>query len=356
MKRHLFAFSALLLALLLLLTGCGGGDLTAATTAGGENAAQATDALTAAVPETATTTAAATANPKTEKLIALTFDDGPNAATTNRILDALEQNGAKATFFVCGYCLGEKGAQVVKRQIALGCEIGNHTKDHKTLTKLSASSIATQVGYVNDRVKEIAGYDVKLLRAPGGAYKGVLDQVDMPFIQWSIDTNDWRWKDEAHKDRTDAERSAKLEEIKDFVLDSAEPGAIVLMHDIYDFSADLAGMVIPALIAKGYKLVTVSEMYQRYGEQLKPSTIYFNIDVSPANADSGEPLPVGTYTVNTKNDPLNMRTEAKQSADVVTKIPKGATVTVTDAVPGWAYVTYESQTGWVSAKYLRAAA
>lgn len=342
MKRHLFACFSLLLAVLLLCTGCGIREAVSGTAANGGTQAQ-TGAVSTAPTETTTK------NPKDEKLIALTFDDGPNAETTNKILDTLEQNGAKATFFVCGYCLGEKGAEVIKRQIALGCEIGNHTKDHK----LTSSGAAQQVGYVNDRVKEIADYDVKLLRAPGGAYKNVIDQVDMPFIQWSIDTNDWRWKDEAHKGRTEAERSAKLEEIKNFVLDSAEPGAIVLMHDIYEFTADLAAMVIPALVAKGYKLVTVSEMYKIYGEELKPSTIYFNIDVSPANADSSEPLPAGTYTVNTKNDPLNMRVEAKQAADVVTKIPKGATVTVTESVSGWAKVTYEGQTGWVSAKYLK---
>lgn len=369
MKRLFFAILALTLAALLAFTGCGLRDAVSGTQANGGAAAPAGETAqpgistqngeTAAPVETTSAAPTTTAQAlKDEKLIALTFDDGPYAPTTNRILDTLEANHAHATFFVCGDHLGEKGAEVIKRQVALGCEVGNHTKNHKTLTKLSAAGVAEQVNWVNDRVKEIADYDVKLLRAPGGAYKGVLNQVNMPFIQWSVDTNDWRWKDEAHKGRTPEERAAKMQEIADMVLDTAEAGDIVLMHDIYDFTADLAAIVIPGLAAKGFKMVTVSEMYAAYGETLKPSTIYFNIDRTPAAAEEepADPLPAGTYIINTKNDPLNIRADAKPAGALLGKVPKGTTVTVTESVPGWSYITYDGVSGWVNAKFLKAVA
>ena len=211
-----------------------------------------------------------------------------------------------------------------------------------------------QVDAPNSTLKSITGKAPVLFRAPGGAYKGVTEDIGMPLIQWSIDTNDWRFKDAAHKGRSEEQRSADMKKICDNVLESAQGGDIVLMHDIYDFTADLCEMVIPGLVQKGFKLVTVSELFEAYGEKLNNGEVYFNARVQEVAATVGNTAPVdaGTYKVKTNGSVLNVRALPETSAEVLIKIPNGSTVTVSKSVPGWAYVSYESVNGWVNAAYI----
>lgn len=284
-----------------------------------------------------------------DKLIALTFDDGPSKKSTVRILDILERNNSVATFFVVGYNI-EDGISVIQRAQGIGCEIANHSNDHKNLMKCSSEEIKRQVNTPNDTLKSLTGVAPSLFRAPGGNFKDVEAEIGMPIIQWSIDTNDWRYKDAANKGRSEAQRNADLERISQKVLDSAESGDIVLMHDIYDFTADLCEIIIPGLVEKGFKLVTVSEMYEAYGNELEKGKVYYSIDVVPADTQAIEP---GNYTVKTNGGSLNIRTERSSSSESLAKIPNGATVIVLRAVPGWAYVEYDSVQGWVNASFLK---
>lgn len=348
-SKVILALTALVLAAAMLLSACGVKDDSKTTAAGTSSAGE------PAMTEEPATEKPTTAKPKyspSDKLIALTFDDGPRSSTTNRVLDLLEQNGGVATFFLVGYNIKDN-AEVIKRAAAMGCAIGNHTKDHKILTKCSADTVKEQVSGVNSMLREM-GIEPTLFRAPGGAFKGVKDQIGMPLIQWSIDTEDWKYKDASHKGRSAEERNADLNRIAESVFSQAKGGSIILMHDIYDFTADLCEIVIPGLVERGFKLVTVNELFEAYGETLESGTVYYSAKLPEPTARpaSAEPIAAGKYTVSTSGSVLNMRATPDADGQVIEKIPNGTAVEVTKSVIGWAYVTYNSAQGWVSSAYL----
>lgn len=283
-----------------------------------------------------------------EKLIALTFDDGPSKIYTNKILDILEENNATATFFLVGYNI-KNNVDTIIRAADLGCEIANHSMGHENLTKLKSSEISKQVNGPNNLVKDLTDIDIKLFRAPGGNFKGVTDEIGMPLIQWSIDTEDWKYKDAANKDRSDEEREADLNKIAERVIKNANKGDIVLMHDIYGFTADLCEKVIPGLVEKGFRIVSVSEMYEAYGKELKAGKVYYSVDFASDNTLVVEP---GNYKVKTKGSVLNIRTEPKADSDSLAKVPNGTPITVIDCTEGWAKVEYNTVVGWVNTAYI----
>lgn len=348
-SKVILALTALVLAAAMLLSACGVKDDSKTTAAGTSSAGE------PAMTKEPATEEPTTAKPKyspSDKLIALTFDDGPRSSTTNRVLDLLERSGGVATFFLVGYNIPDN-AEVIKRAAAMGCSIGNHTKDHKILTKCSADTIKAQVNGVNSLLRDM-GIEPTLFRAPGGAFKGVKDQIGMPLIQWSIDTEDWKYKDASHKGRSAEERTADLNRIADMVFSQAKGGSIVLMHDIYDFTADLCEIVIPGLVERGFKLVTVDQLFEAYGEKLENGVVYYSAKLPEPSARpaSAEPIAAGKYTVSTSGSVLNMRVSPDADSQVLEKIPNGTIVEVTKSVLGWAYVTYNSAQGWVSSAYL----
>ena len=348
-SKVILALTALVLAAAMLLSACGVKDDSKTTAAGTSSAGE------PAMTEEPTTEEPTTAKPKyspSDKLIALTFDDGPRSSTTNRVLDLLERSGGVATFFLVGYNIPDN-AEVIKRAAAMGCSIGNHTKDHKILTKCSADTVKAQVNGVNSLLRDM-GIEPTLFRAPGGAFKGIKDQIGMPLIQWSIDTEDWKYKDASHKGRSAEERTADLNRIADMVFSQAKGGSIVLMHDIYDFTADLCEIVIPGLVERGFKLVTVDQLFEAYGEKLENGVVYYSAKLPEPSARpaSAEPIAAGKYTVSTSGSVLNMRVSPDADSQVLEKIPNGTIVEVTKSVLGWAYVTYNSAQGWVSSAYL----
>ena len=290
--------------------------------------------------------------PSTEKLIALTYDDGPNPSTTNRILSALKKNNSVATFFVVGNRI-DSGVDTIRKAIDMGCEIANHTYSHKYLNKISDSERNSQINKVNDQIRNQFGVEVELLRAPGGNFKGVESEIDMPLIQWSIDTNDWRHKDVSSKPRSESQRQKEMDDIIDHVMSNVKDGDIILMHDIYDFTADMSEILIPKLVNAGYKLVTVSEMYEAYCEDLNAGEVYYNCVIKPVS-ELQEPIPAGEYIVTTKSGGnLNLRAEASKSGGILIEIPNQTVLDVTEAVEGWAKTSYNGHVGWVSTAYLK---
>ena len=193
-------------------------------------------------------TAPSTIDPS-RPMIALTFDDGPRASVTNRILDSLGQYGGRATFFMVGTNVPQNG-EVIRRMVAQGCEVANHTNDHKYISKLGNEGIVSQVSAVNQKVAAACGVSPVVMRPPGGYIDAhslsVLGSMGMPAIMWSIDTRDWQHRN--------AQKTINN------VLSQVKDGDIVLMHDIYDATADAAVALIPELTARGYQLVTVSEL------------------------------------------------------------------------------------------------
>lgn len=194
-------------------------------------------------------------------MVALTFDDGPFAPVGNQIMDCLAQYGGKATFFVVGSRVSSYGAEL-QRMVAEGHEIGNHTYEHKNLTKLSGTQIQSQINQCNDAVQAACGVRPSLVRPPGGAKNGtVLANVQAPVIMWSIDTRDWKTRNAGKT------VNAVMSQVRD--------GDIVLMHELYSQTGAAALEMIPRLTEAGYQLVTVSEMAALRGGAA-PGGVYFH--------------------------------------------------------------------------------
>lgn len=201
-------------------------------------------------------------------LIALTFDDGPSETNTARILDVLEVNGAKATFFVIGRLLAEH-ADVARRAVQMGCEIGNHTYDHKTWTSLGQSAILEQIEKADAVICDVLGQSCRLVRAPGGRCCGQSKLAGRPIILWSVDTEDWKYAAHA-RDCTQENRARVIRTATENVRD----GDIILMHDIYEFTAQCCETIIPRLCAQGFRLVTVSELMRRHCIEMHCGDVY----------------------------------------------------------------------------------
>jgi peptidoglycan/xylan/chitin deacetylase (PgdA/CDA1 family) len=168
--------------------------------------------------------------------------------------------GAKATFFVVGNRVaGCKNT--IKRAHSLGCEIGTHTWSHKNLTKLTAEQINEEMNKSADAITSITGAPVKLMRPPEGAMNSaVQSKLAFPIIMWSVDSMDWKHRNAA----------------KDYnsVVNSVFDGCIILMHDLYPATAEAVEKIIPDLMAKGYKFVTVSELFEARGRTLQNGKRY----------------------------------------------------------------------------------
>ncbi len=200
---------------------------------------------------------------KNKPMIALTFDDGPNNATTNRILDILEQNNSVATFFVVSRRI-EKDTETLKRMDSLGCQIGNHTANHKDLTKLSNEQIKSEVDIVNHKLEKAIGKQASMVRVPYGAINQTIkDTLSYPIIMWNVDTKDWQ--------------SKNAKSIEQQVLGKVKDGDIILMHDLYNTTADACEVIIPKLIEQGFQLVTVEELLEHKGVEIKNGNTYFNV-------------------------------------------------------------------------------
>ena len=195
-----------------------------------------------------------------KKMVALTYDDGPYTPVTNQILDVLEEYNGRATFFVVGSRVSAY-KDCIKREAKLGCEIGNHTYNHTTLTSASASTIKSEISKTNDAVKKITGTSPKIVRAPGGAVNStVKSNVNYPLFNWSVDTLDWKYRNS----------SSVVSNIKNNVRD----GSIVLMHDLYGSTGNATETIVPWLVKNGYQLVTVSEMMAVKGIDVKKGNLY----------------------------------------------------------------------------------
>lgn len=197
---------------------------------------------------------------KNKKMVALTYDDGPSIYTP-RVLKTLKENNAVATFFVVGNRVPTY-SDTVKKAHDMGCEIGNHTYEHKNLTRVSEAEVKRQITKTNRNVKKVTGQAPVIVRPTGGATNANVKQwVGMPSIIWSIDTLDWKTRNAGST--------------KKAVLDHVKDGDIVLMHDLYSATASASETIIPELVKRGYQLVTVSELAECRGG-MKETGAYFN--------------------------------------------------------------------------------
>ena len=216
----------------------------------------------AAVPTLAPEAISTPAPTPRPKAVALTFDDGPRGESdrTPKVLSLLNKYNAHATFFV----LGEKAtnnADILKQQIAQGCEIANHSWDHTNLSKVSMKKVNKQYNKTAKIVKKLTGYDIKLLRPPYGAIsKKMRKSLKHPMILWNVDTLDWKTKDP--------------KKILKVVKKEVKDGDIILMHDIHPTTATALETVLPWLVQNGYDILTVSELAARKNAPLHNGKAY----------------------------------------------------------------------------------
>lgn len=198
-------------------------------------------------------------------MVALTFDDGPSKHT-DRLLDVFAKNGGKGTFFVVGNLI--EGKEETLRRVALEQhEIGNHSWNHRQFTKLGTEELTDQIMNTKAKIYDVTGVNTNLVRPPYGSFndhtKSVASYLGVSLVNWSLDTLDWKTKN------ADAVYQEIMSNVKD--------GDIILCHDLHKTTVDAMERVIPDLIAKGYQLVTVSELLSQEGNEIKAGKVYFNM-------------------------------------------------------------------------------
>lgn len=184
-----------------------------------------------------------------KKVIALTFDAAWGADKTQGIIDILKKHDAKATFFLVGFWI-DKYRDETKAIAEAGLDIGNHSRNHLNMPKLSEEEIKNEILYVNDRVKDLTGKTPKYFRAPFGDYNNKVmtgvESLNMVGVQWSIDSLDWK--------------GLSAKQIYDRVVPKAKSGDIVLFHNNSDHILDALPMILAALKEQGFEFVALSQL------------------------------------------------------------------------------------------------
>ena len=183
------------------------------------------------------------------KYIALTFDDGPEVGSTERILDTLDKYDAKATFFMLSRNV-EQNPEIAKRVADEGHEIANHTITHADLNAVNSDRIRQEMTDSLAKIEQTTGIKPTLFRPPYGSKNDLVESIaqetDQAVIMWSIDTYDWKHRN----------ASTTFTTVKNYV----RPGSIILMHDIHQTTADALPQIMEYLHNEGYEFVTVSEL------------------------------------------------------------------------------------------------
>ena len=179
------------------------------------------------------------------KVVALTFDDGPSKYT-NEILDILKENDAYATFFVIGNKV-EIYKETMQKMVSYGNEIGNHSYNHKWLTKLTEEDLREQITKTQEIIQTTTGFTPTQIRPTYGSISAKLrDQLDLDIVMWTVDTSDWKYQS---VDRIVKEATTNIKDLD-----------IILMHDTHKRTVDALKKIIPELQKQGFEFVTVSEL------------------------------------------------------------------------------------------------
>lgn len=196
---------------------------------------------------------------KSKKMIALTFDDGPNY-NTSKVIDVLNKYDIKATFFVLG-SRAINNKDILKKMADSGMEIGNHTYNHLLLTKYDENKIRSEIDDTSEVIYSATKKRPKLLRPSYGSVNNKIKKVaNMPIIIWDIDTLDWKY----HNSKRITSR----------VVNKVRDGDIILMHDIYSASLNALSNIIPILQDNGYEFVTIDELFYYKGISLENGKVY----------------------------------------------------------------------------------
>ena len=186
----------------------------------------------------------------TMPVVAMTFDDGPHPTNTPRLLDMLKQRNNKATFFVVG-SNARRYPSIMRRIVAEGHEIGNHTVSHGKMTSMSQSQIRSDLNTANQIIKTACGVTPRTVRPPYGAITSaqktwIKAEFGLPSILWSVDPEDWK--------------KPGSSVVASRLINGAKPGGILLAHDIHAPTIDAMPRALDGIRAKGYRFVTVTQL------------------------------------------------------------------------------------------------
>lgn len=193
-----------------------------------------------------------------EKLVALTFDDGPRRQTTEALLDGLKERGVPATFFLIGEQVAGQ-EDLLQRMAEEGHQIGNHTWSHARLPDSAADQVLEEIRRGDRMLRQTLGEGDYWLRPPYGLLEA-MEGLETPIVRWSVDPRDWESRD--------------ADQVTEHVLSHVQPGDIVLLHDIYPSSVEAALRIIDALQKEGYRFVTVRQLLEAYGVEPQPGVSY----------------------------------------------------------------------------------
>jgi peptidoglycan/xylan/chitin deacetylase (PgdA/CDA1 family) len=182
--------------------------------------------------------------------VAMTFDDGPHPRNTPRLLDILRARNIRATFYVIGRNV-DRYPHIVRRIVAEGHEIGNHTYTHRKLTSLSDSEVKKEMRRTQDAIVRAAGVKPRTMRPPYGALyqrqrSSIFSDFGYPTIMWSVDPLDWK------------RPGASV--VKSRIISKTHNGAIILAHDLHAPTVDAMPGTFDGLLSRGYKFITVSQL------------------------------------------------------------------------------------------------
>lgn len=225
------------------------------------------------------------------KFLSITFDDGPHATLTPKLLDMLKERGIKATFFLVGKNVAEYPA-IVKRMVAEGHEVANHSWSHPSLTKLGADGLRSQIEKTNAAIEAAAGVKPTLIRPPYGATSARLnklfaDDYGMTVAMWSVDPLDWKYRNAAR--------------VTEKILAGAAPGAVILVHDIHPSTVAAMPATLDGLKARGYEFVTMSDLIAMENSASRPVPA---ADPTPAPAAPAPAPSTPEFEVRRYDDPV----------------------------------------------------
>src|SRR6266481_324694 len=216
-----------------------------------------------------------------EPYIALTFDDGPSATLTPKLLDLLAAHHIKATFFVIGENVAEH-PEIVARAAQEGHEIANHSWSHPNFGKMSDENVRRQLQQTDDAIKNATGKRPTLLRPPYGSItarekRWIHDEFGYEIILWDVDPYDWKRPGPAV--------------VRARILKETRPGSIVLSHDIHPGTIEAMPSTFDELEAKGFKFVTVSELIRMAAARPSHASPQLGGNVPPSATGSPSPAP-----------------------------------------------------------------
>ena len=181
-----------------------------------------------------------------EKLLALTFDDGPHAVYTKRLLEGLRERGVKASFFLVGENI-PGNEELVKQMSEDGHLIGTHCYSHGDLTKGTTEDACNAIRKTNELIRNITGQTPEYIRPPYGIWNDDLEEcLRMTPVFWDIDTLDWK--------------SQNPQKVVKHIYKNVGKHDVILLHDVFGTSVDAALAAIDTLTKQGYTFVTVDEL------------------------------------------------------------------------------------------------